>query len=86
MHASFYSMSIVQVRRVPEDLHEAMKARARSQGLSLNDFLLELMKKEMALPAMSEWLQEVRARPSTVKGFSMSDLMDDVRGEFDASS
>lgn len=78
-------MGIVQVRRVPDDLHRAMKERAEAEGLSLNDFLLDVIRREMALPSMAGWLDEVRETPVATKDFDMSDLIDGVRSEFEGS-
>lgn len=53
-------MGAIQVKNVPDDLHEALRQRARDEGVALQDFLLGLLRRELALPSQREWLQELR--------------------------
>lgn len=49
---------MLQVRRVPEDVHTELKRRARAAGLSLSDFALRELERAVARPS----IQEVLAR------------------------
>jgi len=75
-------MANLQVKRVPDDLYAAAKARAGSEGVSLSEMVLRMLKRELAMPSMQEWLDDVnRHRPTPRPEFDIEQLMDEVRGE-----
>ena len=51
---------MIQIRNVPDDLHQALKARAASAGMTLSDYLLEELGSVATRPTMREWVEEVR--------------------------
>jgi plasmid stability protein len=57
-------MSAIQVKNVPEDLHEALRRRAAEEGMDLQDYLLRLIRRELALPSQHQWLQHLHAQPT----------------------
>lgn len=59
---------LVQIRNVPEETRRALKARAASQGRSLNDYLLEMLVEQAARPTVAEVLDRAakRAEKATV--------------------
>lgn len=63
-------MSAIQVKNVPADLHEALRRRAAREGMNLQDYLLRLIRRDLALPSQAEWLDELRAQPSAVADLS----------------
>lgn len=69
----------VQVKRVPETLHAALKARARSRNISLNDLLLEMLDREMQRPSMHDWIARVRTLGIDAD-VDIDGVMDNVRG------
>lgn len=67
-HACYHrGMSAIQVKNVPEDLHEALRRRAAREGMDLQSYLLRMIRIELSLPSESEWLEELRTQP-TVQG------------------
>ena len=46
--------TLIQIRNVPVDVHEKLKARAASRGLSLNAYMLELLQCEAGTAAKAE--------------------------------
>ena len=56
-------MSSIQIRNVPEQLHEQLKVRAARQGRSLSDYLLEELRVAADRPSMREWLDALDALP-----------------------
>ena len=52
---------LVQIRNVPDETRRALKARAASRGMSLNDLLLELLTEEASRPTVAEVLARSRA-------------------------
>lgn len=43
-------MSMIQIRNVPESLHRDLKARAAKAGMTLSDYLLDLIRKAAERP------------------------------------
>jgi plasmid stability protein len=77
-------MANLQVKNLPDELHDALRARAEREGRSLSDLVSTLLRREMALPAMADWLAEnddtVREHPA--QGVvDVPALLDEVRGE-----
>lgn len=79
MTASLSGMSteIIQVRDVPAEDVEALRARAASRNLSLSSYLRELIHDDTSRPAMADVLARIAARGS-VEASS-----DDVRSFID---
>ena len=65
---------LVQIRNVPDDTRRALKARAASRGVSLNDLLLELLVEEASRPTVAEVLARSRAH-SELSAVSSVDLV-----------
>jgi hypothetical protein len=70
----FHAMSAIQVKDVPADLHERLRARARAEGRSLSDYLLYLIERDLALPTMREWLEGLQA-DEPITGISSEDVV-----------
>jgi antitoxin FitA len=47
---------MIQIRNVPDDLHQALKARAARNGMTLSDYLLSELRTLSSRPTMREWL------------------------------
>jgi plasmid stability protein len=63
MNATLFGVGVlVQVRDVPEDVHRALKARAAASGVSLSEYLRELMARAAARPTPEELAGRIRAR------------------------
>jgi plasmid stability protein len=56
-------MSSVQVKNVDEETHELLRQRAASAGMTLGEYVLELIRKDLRKPSKAEWLARIRARP-----------------------
>jgi antitoxin FitA len=64
-----YNMSkMIQVRDVPEQMHNILKARAAREGMSLSDFIKRELERTVERPTMREWLERTRqAKPIPTK-------------------
>lgn len=49
----------IQIRNVPEQLHQELKSQADKEGLSLSDYLLRELRAVAGRPTMTAWLAEV---------------------------
>jgi len=53
-------MSLIQIRNVPADVHRLAKARAALEDLTLSDFALRALKRELERPTAAEIAARVR--------------------------
>lgn len=54
--------SLLQIRNVPDEAREALKARAAARGESLNTYLLGLLQRDVARPTVQEVLDRAARR------------------------
>jgi len=53
---------MIQIRDVPDDLHQELKRRAAKKGQNLSDYLKIELRHITDTPALEEWLERVRER------------------------
>ena len=73
---------LVQIRNVPDEARQALKARAAARGESLNDYLLKLLIEDAARPTVREVLERARARSER----SSVSSVDIIRADRDSRS
>ena len=72
----------VQLRGVPVALRDRLRKRADSKGLSMSQYVIEILAVDLARPPLSEWLAEVgKARPIDLRGKTGADLVREGRRE-----
>ena len=69
-------MPALQVKNVPEELHEELREEALARGCSIGELVLLAIRKELKRPAMTKWVQEA-SRQSRVD-VSNKDIMDAI--------
>ena len=69
-------MSNLQVKNVPEALHDRLRERAAEEGCSLSDFVLRSVERELS---RGEWLRRLRQRPSVDLDVRASALIEEER-------
>ncbi|MGH2443046.1 MAG: FitA-like ribbon-helix-helix domain-containing protein [Chloroflexota bacterium] len=77
-------MSALQIKNVPSSLHEAARQRATAEGQSLNEYLLEVLRRDLAVPSPREWFERVDSR-EPVLNMDVARLVQAVREERDGS-
>lgn len=55
-------MATIQIRDVPEDAYEVLRARARTSGRSIQAFMLEEVVRLASVPSKAEHLAAIEAR------------------------
>jgi plasmid stability protein len=55
-------MAAIQIKNVPDDVHQKLRERAAEHGVSLATYLLELIDRELALPTNREWFDALEQR------------------------
>jgi antitoxin FitA len=73
----------IQVKDVPEDLHEALRRRAIQEGMTLADYVLDLIRRDLGLPSRREWLERLATR-EPVEGGDIAVEIRAARAERDA--
>jgi plasmid stability protein len=56
-------MSAIQVKNVPDDLHEALRERAAAEGKTIGDVILEALRRDLRRQTMREWLDHLATIP-----------------------
>lgn len=71
-------MANIQVKNIPEKLHNRLRRYAREQDCTLAEIILEAIEREVA---RREWRKRFAARPKTQLGISAADLLEQERRE-----
>ena len=50
------------MKDVPEELHAALRRRALKQGMTLADYVLDLIRRDLGLPSRQEWFERLATR------------------------
>lgn len=74
-------MANLQIRELPDELHEELRRRARMEGMSIRAYVARLIAADLALPPRVEWFARVRARRPIELGMPVADLVRDDRRE-----
>jgi len=53
----------LQIRGVPVALRERLRRRAGCKGLSMSQYVIEILKDDLARPTVAEWVAEVGKLP-----------------------
>jgi plasmid stability protein len=69
----------LQVKGLPEDLHEELRRRADADGTTLSELVTRMIRRELALPSLSDWLTELASRPARETDLDVESLMDEIR-------
>ena len=73
---------LVQIRNVPDETRQALKARAAARGESLNEFLLKMLIEEFNNMTVREVLERAASRSERAKVSSV----DLIRADRDSRS
>jgi antitoxin FitA len=55
-------MSNIQIKHVPPDLHTAVRARATNERMTVSEYVLEVIRRDLSLPSRREWLRRLENR------------------------
>jgi len=74
-------MANIQVKNIPEKLHNRLRRYAREQECTLGEIVLEAIEREVA---RREWYKRFSGRPLTQLGSSAADLLEQERRRRDS--
>jgi len=69
-------MSNLQVKNVPDALHDRLRERAAEDGCSMSDLVLRSVERELS---RGEWLRRLRLRPCVDLGIGAAELIEQER-------
>jgi len=76
----------IQIRNVPDDVHEVYKRRAAAAGQSLQEYLLSDLTEQAGRPTMQEVLDRIASRDRTGSTVTLAQAAQIIRDERDARS
>ena len=76
-------MGHIQVKDVPEPLHDELRRRARLGNTTVRDYVLGLIEKDLSLPTRDEWFSRLRSRAPVEPAGDAADLVREGREERD---
>jgi hypothetical protein len=72
----------VQIRGVPVALRERLRRRADSKGLSMSQYVIEILKDDLERPTVAEWVAEIGKHPPIdLGGKTGAELVRETRRE-----
>ena len=71
------------MKDVPEELHAALRRRANREGMTLADYVLDLIRRDLGLPSRREWFERLAGR-GPVEGGDIAEEIRAARAERDA--
>ena len=71
---------MIQLRNVSPDLHRTLKSRAALAGMSLSDYLIEIIARDAARPTLEEFRERLRTREPVQARESAVDIIRQQRG------
>ncbi len=71
---------MIQLRNVSPELHRKLKSRAALAGMSLSDYLIEIVARDADKPSLEELLQRIRSRDPVEMSESAADIIREHRG------
>jgi plasmid stability protein len=75
-------VSTLQVKNLPDDLHDALAARAKAEGISMSEYVTRTLRKELTKPTMAEWVANL-PRIGTGRSIDTLAALDAAREEYD---
>ncbi|MDR1187307.1 MAG: hypothetical protein LBK95_07610 [Bifidobacteriaceae bacterium] len=78
-------MATLQIKNFPDDLHAILRQRAKAQGVTISQYVIEVLRRALTRPTTDEWLAR-HDRPRSSAGsrdFDSAALIREIRDEFD---
>jgi hypothetical protein len=78
-------MGAIQVKDVPEELHAALRRRALEQRMTMADYVLDLIRRDLGLPSRQEWFERLATRePVNLRPGEAAEMIRAERAEREA--
>ena len=70
---------MIQIRNVPDDLHQRLKSRAARAGMSLSDYLLNEIRLLAERPTFEELKERLARLPPVTSPLSPAEIIREIR-------
>lgn len=77
-------MGMLQVKNLPDELHRKLAERARSQHVSMSEYVTRLLREDLGRPTIEEWLAEADSSPT--RDIDVVTVLDEVRDELETDA
>jgi len=74
----------LQIRGIPVKTRDALRRKAESKGVSMSQYLIDLIQRDVEKMPLDEWIAMVRKNPPVDIGMSAADLLQEIHEEEDA--
>lgn len=74
---------MLQVRNLPDELHAALKERARSERMTMSDYVTKVLRRDLSKPSLEEWIAEQRRNNEPRREIDTISALDAAREEYD---
>ena len=74
----------LQIRGIPVKLRDDLRRKAESKGVSMSQYLIDLIHRDVQKMPLDEWIAMVRKNPRVDIGMSAAELLHEARAEEDA--
>jgi antitoxin FitA len=62
-------MSAIQVKNIPDALHAELRRRAEAEGMTLSEYVLDVLRRDLTVPGQRQWLERLGSRaPARTSG------------------
>lgn len=75
----------LQIRDLPDELHEQLRERAAARGLSLRQYALEVLMEHCRRPTVDEWLDGLSRLPRVALSAPAAEAVRQAREAEDAA-
>jgi hypothetical protein len=78
-------MANLQIKNMPEEMHEELRRRAKLRHVTVRDYVLDLIARDQKMTTMREWLEGIaRLDPIDIGDVTAAELIAKGRAERDA--
>jgi antitoxin FitA len=75
----------LQIRDLPDELHQQLRQRAAARGLSLRQYALEILSEHCRRPTVDEWLDGLSRLPTVALSTPAAEAVRQAREADDAA-
>jgi len=69
----------LQIRDLPDEIHQVLQERAAARGLSLRQYVLEVLREHCQQPTLEEWLDGLRQLTPVTTSTSPAKALQEAR-------
>ena len=71
---------MIQLRNVSPELHRKLKSRAALAGMSLSDYLIDIIRRDAERPTVEELMVRLKSREPIESELSAAEMIREQRG------